>query len=47
MAMVSALERHGQFETVSLRRLERIDIKVLPPCEFVTALVQLPMVRAA
>jgi hypothetical protein len=30
-----------------LRRVQRIDIEVFPPCEFVTALVKLAMVKPA
>ena len=30
-----------------LRRVQRIDVEVLPPCEFVTALVKLAMVKPA
>ena len=30
-----------------LRRVQRIDIEVLPPCEFVTALVKLAMMKPA
>ena len=30
-----------------LRHVQRIDIEVLPPCEFVTALVKLAMVKPA
>ncbi len=30
-----------------MRRLQRIDIDLLPPCEFVTALVKLAMVSTA
>jgi hypothetical protein len=30
-----------------LRCVQRIDIVVLPPCEFIAALVELAMVRAA
>jgi hypothetical protein len=30
-----------------LRRVQRIDIEVLPPCEFVTALAKLAMMKPA
>jgi hypothetical protein len=31
----------------ALRRVQRIDIELLPPCAFVTALVQLAMMKPA
>jgi hypothetical protein len=31
----------------ALRRVQRIDIELLPPCEFVTALVKLAMMKPA